>query len=299
MPDIFEGPLRSKLSIFDLATKSVEVIYEADGITEAPNWSKDGRFLLVNSNGQLFRIWLDAPEIPEHIDLGPGGFNCNNDHDFSPDGSLIAFSAGTDEDYRSQVFVANADGTAARRVSPESTSYFHGWSSDGKSLAYVAGRRGRDFELYSVSVDGGEETQLTSAGGYDDGPDYSPDGQWIYFNSNRSGAFHLYRMPTSGGGTNDTLVEQVTNDAPEDWFPHISPDGTRMVSVAFPAGTEGHNDRMPGMALRLAATPGESPEAADIRTILTFDGGQGSLNVNSWSPDSSKFAFVQFVPTNP
>lgn len=278
----------SKLAIFDMKTRQSTVIYEQDGILEAPNWSRDGKFLLVNTGGNLFRI---APVVGAKLDkiaLGDGTYRCNNDHDISPDGKLIAFSASSPASRQSQVYVANADGTGVKLLTPAAPSYFHGWSPDGKWLAFV-GRRNEKFELFRVSVDGGEEQRLTSAGAYDDGPEYSRDGKWIYFNSNRGGGWNIWRIPASGGGPADSLAERITNDALEDWFPHFSPNAKEMIFLSFPAGTEGHNGRMPGMKLRRL-------KGKKIETLATFPGGQGTINVNSWSPDSKHFAYVMYEP---
>lgn len=288
-----EPRYRSKITIYDLGTRTARIIYEGDGIIEAPNWSRDGSYLLVNTGGRLYRLSVEGGELHE-ISLGDGGYSANNDHDLSADGKMLAFSASTPTARGSRVYVANADGTNIRQVTPETPSYFHGWSPDGRFVAYVAQRRGRNYEVYRAPVGGGPEEQLTFAGGYDDGPEYSPDGRWIYFNSNRSGQWEIWRIPAEGGGANDERAQRVTNDGPEDWFPHISPDGRRIVFFSFPEGTEGHNDRMPGVMLRMMPTPGEDARAADIENLLTFYGGQGTINVNSWAPDSTKFAFVQF-----
>ena len=283
---------RSKIAIYDLASRSSRIIFEGDGIIEAPNWSRDGGHLLVNTRGDLLRLPASGGAL-ERIDLGPGGHRCNNDHDYSPDGSRIAFSAASFESEKSQVFVCKADGSGVRLITPEAPSYFHGWSPDGAWLAFVAERGDGNYELYRIPAEGGPEERLTFAGGYDDGPEYGPDGRHIYFNSNRSGRWEIWRMPATGaGGSGDPLAEQVTNDAPEDWFPHISPDGRWMVFLSFPAGTEGHNGRMPSMVLRLRATPGKKLGEAPVEVLETFFGGQGTINVNSWAPDSTKFAYV-------
>jgi Tol biopolymer transport system component len=292
---------RSKITIYDLTTRSTEVIYQGDGIIEAPNWSRDGSYLLVNSGGNLHRLYLEGPGRNElrPLDLGDAGYRANNDHDLTSDGKLLAFSASTPSAVGSRVYVANADGSNVRVITPDSPSYFHGWSPDGRYVAYVARRGERNFEIYRAPIEGGAEEQLTFAGGYDDGPEYTPDGRWIYFNSNRSGKWEIWRMPADGAGPNDERAERVTEDSPEDWFPHISPDGAKIVFLSFPEGTQGHGDRMEGVTLRMTATPGENSRAADIETLLTFFGGQGSINVNSWAPDSTRFAFVQFEPAPP
>jgi Tol biopolymer transport system component len=278
---------RSRIAVWDLASASSTVVFRSDDHFEAPNWSRDGRFLLLNSGGNLYRL-------PEKIDLG-GQYRCNNDHDFSPDGKLIAFSASSPYSRQSQVYVANADGSGVRLLTKQVPSYFHGWSPDGKWLAFVGGRNGK-YELFRIGVNGGEEERLTSKGAYDDGPEYSPDGRWIYFNSNRSGGWDIWRMPPDGAGADDAKAQQVTSDEHEDWFPHISPDGRQMIALAFPPGTTGHNDIMDGVVLRIMDVPGRDAKAVKPRVLTKFYGGQGTINVNSWSPDSKKFAYVIYEP---
>ena len=287
---------RSKITVYDLTSRSTRTVYQADQVIEAPNWSRDGRFLLVNTGGNLYRLPVNgAGEAKlEKIELG-GSYRCNNDHDFSRDGRMLAFSASGASSRQSQVYLARADGSDVKLMTPASPSYFHGWSPDGKWLAFV-GQRANKFELYRVAVTGGSEQRLTSKGAYDDGPDYSPDGKWIYFNSNRSGGWDIWRMPAEGAGPGDAKAEQITSDELEDWFPHLSPDGKRMVFLSFPKGTSGHNDRMDGVALRMMPAPDKKLKPARIEVVVTFFGGQGSINVNSWSPDSKKFAYVVYEP---
>lgn len=289
---------RSKITIYDLAARSARIIYQADEIIEAPNWSRDGRFLLVNKGGGLYRLPLTGEPVLEQINLGDAGYRCNNDHDFSRDGKLLAFSASSPSSRQSQVYVARADGSEARLLTPAAPSYFHGWSPDGKWLAFVGQRNGK-FELYRVAAAGGPEQPLTSTGGFDDGPDYSPDGKWIYFNSNRSGGWDIWRMPADGAGPKDGKAERVTNDELEDWFPHVSPNGKWLLVFSFPKGTTGHNDRMNGVVLRIMEAPGKRLKQAKLQELVKFYGGQGTINVNSWSPDSRRFAYVAYEPLTP
>jgi Tol biopolymer transport system component len=293
-PQTVQPRYRSKITVYDFASRSTKTVYEADQHIEAPNWSRDGRFLLVNSGGNLYRLPLEGTPKLEKIELG-GAYRCNNDHDFSPDGKLIAFSASSPESRQSQVYVANADGSGVRLLTPAAPSYFHGWSPDGKWLAFVGRREGK-FELFRVPVSGGAEERLTSAGAYDDGPEYSPDGRWIYFNSDRSGGWDIWRMPASGAGPKDVKAERVTHDEWEDWFPHVSPDRRRTVFLSFPPGTKGHNEIMDGVVLRRMPTPGRRAEPEHIEILTKFYGGQGTINVNSWSPDSKRFAYVVYEP---
>jgi Tol biopolymer transport system component len=299
-PQRTQQRFHSKITVFDLAAKSTTTVYQADEVIEAPNWSRDGRFLLVNTGGNLYRLPVNGSGEPklDKIDLGDGGYRCNNDHDYSWDGKLLAFSASSPSSRQSQVYMAQADGSGAKLMVPAAPSYFHGWSPDSKWLAFV-GQRENKFPLFRVSAAGGPEQRLTSKGSYDDGPEYSRDGKWIYFNSNRSGGWDIWRIPSEGGGPNDEKAEQVTNDELEDWFPHFSPNGKWMLFLSFPKGTAGHNDRIPGMTLRIMPAPGNKLKPAKIEELTKFFGGQGTINVNSWSPDSKKFAYVIYEPLPP
>lgn len=287
---------RSKVTVYDVKARTSRTMYQADQIVEAPNWSRDGAFLLINTGGNLYRLPLNGTgePVPQKIDLGEGGFRCNNDHDFSADGKWLAFSASSTASRQSQVWMAHADGTGAKLMTPPAPSYFHGWSRDGKYLAFVSQRDGV-FQLFRTPAAGGAEQRLTTKG-YDDGPEYSPDGKWIYFNSNRSGNWDIWRMPLDGAGPDDAKAEQVTKDELEDWFPHFSPDGKSMLVFSFPKGTKTHNEKMAGVCLRIMPAPGAKLKGVAPKVLTTFFGGQGTINVNSWSPDSKKFAYVIYEP---
>lgn len=286
---------RSTIAIYDLATLASKGLHEADGVWEAPNWSRDGRHLLVNSAGRLYRVPVDGSSAPEPVALDPS-IRANNDHDYSPDGTLLAISASSPASRQSQIYVANADGSNHHLLVTAAPSYFHGWSPDGRHLAFVANRDRKQYDLYRVPVGGGEEQRLTFDAAADDGPDYSPDGKWIYFNSNRGGGWNVWRMPADGAGPDDARAERVTDDALEDWFPHPSPDGRLLLFLSFPAGTAGHDDRAARVQLRMIPSPGDRIAPAVPKTIVELTGGQGTINVNSWSPDSKRFAYVSYRP---
>lgn len=283
----------SKVVIYDLAAGSSKVVHQADAVWEAPNWSRDGKFLLSNSGGKLYRIPIDGGSAPAPLDID-SSLRCNNDHDFSPDGTLIAISASSATSRQSQVYVTKADGTDHRLIVSPAPSYFHGWSPDGKYLSFVANRDGKQYDLYRVPVAGGAEERLTSDPAYDDGTDYSPDGKWIYFNSNRGGGWNIWRMPADGAGPDDARAERITNDDLEDWFPHPSPDGNSLLFLSFPHGTEGHNARNLRVQIRLIPMPGAVVNAVAPKMLFELSGGQGTINVNSWAPDSKRFAYVTY-----
>jgi TolB protein len=288
--------LRSRLFVYDLRDGSSHLVYSADSIWEAPNWSPDGKYLIANSGGAIYKFVLGQYSTAEPQKLAiPSNFQCNNDKGISPDGKKIAFSATVPPHKGSQVFLADADGGNIKLMASDSPSYFHGWSPDNKTLAFVAQRNGSgQFDIYAIPANGGDaEKQLTSNIHHDDGPDYSPDGRWIYINSDRAGKEAIWRFPADGAGTNDAKAELVVNDQLEDWFPHISPDGKKMLYIGYPAGTPNHNPRTAHIELKLVAL-GQGDIAASTRTLVEGIGGQGTMNVNSWAPDSMRFAYVTY-----
>jgi Tol biopolymer transport system component len=207
---------------------------------------------------------------------------CNNDHGISPDGKMLAISDSSQDDHRSRVYILPITGGTPKRLTAKSPSYWHGWSPDGQALAFT-GERDGNFDIYSVPVTGGEETRLTTAKGLDDGPDYSPDGNYIYFNSERTGTMQIWRMKPDG-----SAQEQITSDEFNNWFPHISPDGKWMVFLSFEKGVTGHP---PNKDVMLRIMPLNDKK---IKVLAKLFGGQGTINVPSWSTDSRRLAFVSY-----
>jgi TolB protein len=276
------GPpkLYSTLETITVASTDRRVTYVAPGRFEAPNWTKDN-LLIFNGDGRLHRIAADGGK-PETIDTGIAT-RLNNDHAISPDGAMIAVSDQSQGNHQSQIYVAPIGGGAARKVTENAPSYFHGWSPDGKTLAFCGDRNG-NFDVYTIPATGGAETRLTTAEGLDDGPEYSPDGKYIYFNSIRSGLMQIWRMKPDG-----SEQEQVTpDDGFNNWFPHLSPDGGRMVFLTYEKGVEGHpaNKEVTLRVMNLATRR--------ITILTKLFGGQGTINVPSWSPDGRRLAFVSY-----
>ena len=256
-------------------------VYISTGRFEAPNWTNDGQAFLFNRDGRILRLPVNGGK-PETIDTG-FAIRCNNDHGISPDSSMLAISDQSQEEHRSIVYVVPINGGTPRRITKGSPSYWHGWSPDGKTLAFV-GQRNGEFDIYTIPVNGGEEKRLTTAPGLDDGPEYSPDGQYIYFNSERTGHMQIWRMKPDG--SEQTLV---FSDHYNNWFPHISPDGKYMVFLSFDKSVSGHPENKDVM-LRLISFPDKK-----IKVLAKLFGGQGTNNVPSWSPDSKQLAFVSYA----
>ncbi|MFM2056547.1 MAG: hypothetical protein RLY71_932 [Pseudomonadota bacterium] len=294
-PAFVAGRQHARLMVADRHGRACRVVHDTPRLIEAPNWSPDGRWLVFNSEGALFRVLADGSAAPQRIDTGTHA-PANNDHVLSPDGQTIYFS--TDD---GRLLAVPFEGGTPREVSNRHPAeaafryYLHGVSPDGAQLAYVGLRAtdatgtSFDYGLYSVPSGGGTDRTLLRPGVPVDGPEYSPDGAWIYFNgeigARTPGHSQLFRMRPDG-----RAVEQLTRDERVNWFPHLSPDGRWMLYLSYPPGTLGHPANRE-VIIRIA--PAEGGPSTDLAHLL---GGQGTLNVNSWAPDSEHFAWVAYPP---
>ena len=280
------GPrVLSTLETVSIASKDRRVVWWTRDRIEAPNWTRDGRHLIFNHKGRLYRIPPAGGE-PQAIDSGPL-LRLNNDHGISPDGTLLAVSDQSRSDRLSRIYTLPLAGGPQVLITERGPSYWHGWSPDGGTLAFCAERDG-EFDIYTVPAAGGAEKRLTTAKGLDDGPDYSPDGRFIYFNSERSGRMQVWRMKPDGSDQT-----QVTSDEWSNWFPHPSPDGKWLVLLSYESGVEGHPEDKDVM-LRLMPAAG-----GPIEVLAKLLGGQGTINVPSWSPDAKQLAFVSYLLVAP
>lgn len=276
--------LISTLETVPIASGDRRVTWWTTNRIEAPNWSRDGQ-LYFNSQGRIYRI-PQAGGQPQLIDTGFATRN-NNDHGISPDGKTLAISDQSQPDGKSRVYTVPIEGGTPKLITQAVPSYWHGWSPDGKTLAFCGERNG-DYDIYTIPAEGGAETRLTTARGLDDGPDYSPDGRFIYFNSDRTGKMHIWRMKADGAEQ-----EQITADEFNNWFAHPSPDGRWIVFLTYEADVTGHPANKDVMLRLMPTLPG-----GRIQVLAKLFGGQGTINVPSWSPDSRRLAFVsyQLVP---
>jgi len=266
MPRTLAPGQRSRIHVLDVDTGEDRIVHESSEVLyEAPNWALDGAALILNGDGHLFRLDVEGGR-PLRIDLGDLA-PLNNDHVLDPDGVQITQDDGL-------------------------LHFLHGVSPDGATLLYTGVQRTADGSwmppnLFALPASGGESVQLTDDEFPDDGPEHSPDGTWIYFNSERArtapGQAQLFRMRPDGTG-----AEQLTDDERVNWFPHLSPDGERLAHISFPPGTEGHPADL-AVILRLSA-----PDGSGQRDLVHLDGGQGTINVNSWAPDSRRLAYVDY-----
>ena len=273
------------LEILDVFTGDRNVVRKFYDLIEAPNWTSDGKYLVYNSKGKLYKLNIASPneilEIPSsYVD------KCNNDHVISFDNEYIALSHHTKEDKKSRIYVIPFSGGEPKLITPLGESYLHGWSPDGDFLSYCANRNG-NFDVYVIPSSGGKERRLTTAEGLDDGPEYAPDGKTIWFNSVRSGLMQIWKMNSDGSDQKQMTFDEDYNS----WFPHVSPDGKWVVYLAYNKSDLKPSEHLPdkNVVLRIISVDGGAP-----KTLLSLFGGQGTINVNSWSPDSRKIAFVSY-----
>jgi Tol biopolymer transport system component len=271
--------LESTLETVGVSSTDRSVVYHTRDHIEAPNWSHDGKFFLFNRTGRIYKLAV-TNGAPQLLDTGTA-IKCNNDHGLSPDGTQFAVSDQT-VGGKSRIYLLPIDGGTARQITPLGPSYWHGWSPDGKTLAFCGERNG-EFDIYTIPAAGGDETPLTIAPGLDDGPDFSPDGQFIYFNSERTGTMQIWRMKPDG-----SEQMQITSDDYNNWFAHPSPNGRWIVFLSYAKGVKGHPGNQDVLLRLMTLSDGK------IRVLARLFGGQGTINVPSWSPDSKNVAFVSY-----
>jgi len=277
----------SVLEILDVHSGKLETIYSSKQPFEAPNWMPDGKALIYNISGRaegwgrLARFDL-VTRTPALIDTGTCIKN-NNDHVLSFDGTMLGISDQSAAGSQSTIYTLPATGGPPKRVTALTPSYLHGWSPDMQWLVYTGGRSNK-YDIYKIPADAsGPEVRLTDSSGVNDGPEFTPDGKWIYFNSTRTGRMQIWRMKPDGQDQ-----EQVTNDEFNNWFPHISPDGKWIVIISYAeAINPTDHPYYKHCYLRLLPIEGGKP-----KVIAYLYGGQGTINVPSWSPDSRRIAFV-------
>jgi len=283
----YQDYIGGAIEILEVETGQRTVVFRSPRPIQAPNWAKDGLFLIYNVDGLLNRFEL-ATGKTSRLETGFATAN-NNDHVLSFDGKKLGISHHSAEDKdESIVYVLPAKGGKPKRVTPKAPSYLHGWSPDGRFLVYTGGRDD-NFDIFKIPVEGGAEVRLTDAPGLDDGPEYTPDGRFIYFNSARTGDMRIWRMAPDGSGQ-----EPVTSGEFHDWFPHVSPDGKKIVFLSFQKDVAADDHPFyKQVYIRMISAAG-GPDGPKV--IAYVYGGQGTINVPSWSPDSKRIAFVSNSP---
>ena len=273
----------SALYVYSSKTGKSELILKEHRHFEAPNWSRDGKFLLINSLGKLEKI---SPSGEKLGVLNTGTIQkANNDHGYSFDGKTLFISSGKpDVKGGSYVYKVSSEGGEPMLLTEKTPSYWHGVSPDGSRFVYCASRND-NFDIYAMDSNGGPEIRLTEAQGLDDGPEYSPDGKYIYMNSFRTGKMQIWRMAADGSNP-----EQMTFDDYSTWFAHISPNGKVATVISY---LKDQADKHPfGHQVKLRLLDLKTKKLTDLTE--EFYGGQGTINVPSWSPDGKKFAYVRY-----
>lgn len=284
------SPIISQLVILHIETGEEQIVLQEHRHFEAPNWSRDGKFLIINSGGLIEKISINGEKLGI-IDTQFAD-KCNNDHGLTFDGQWLVIShndeTANSTSGNSRIFILPAEGGTPRLITPLAPSYWHGVSPDSQWIVYCAMRNG-EWDIYKADARTGEEVRLTNAPGLDDGPEYSYDGEWIYFNSHRTGRMHLYRMRPDG-----SEQTQLSFDSYDNWFPHPSPDNKNVAYISYMQDQKGQHPFGKDVKIKLL----------DVTTLATRDltpmfyGGQGSLNVHSWSPDGKQLAFVRYIKSN-
>jgi Tol biopolymer transport system component len=274
--------LYSTVQVIKVAEREATVINSQAAHAQAPNWSRDGKTIVFNQDGHMYSAPATGGGTPQLIDTG-SATSCSGSHGFSPDGKWLAITCASPGHTERRVSIIPATG-GEPRILTQTTGYFHSWSPDGKTILFTRGGPQRGMgNIYSISVDGGPETALTTGTGLSDDPDFSPDGKWVYFNTDRWGGMQIGRMHPDG-----SAVEQVTFDQFKNWTPHPSPDGKMIVFISYPPDVTTHAANK-DITLRILSTTDKS-----IRNLVNLVGGDGSMNVANWSPDSKSCAFVSY-----
>jgi len=281
----YQDYIGSTMEIMNVETGHRKSLFYAAHSLQAPNWVNNDQDLVYNSNGFLYRYNFDTQEV---VQINSGfAINNNNDHVFSFDESILGISHHNSNDGgASSLYIMDPKGDSIpKKITKDGVgaSYLHGISPDNKTLLFT-GNRNNKYDIFSINVDTQEEIQLTDTENLDDGSEFSPDGKYIYFNSNRTGNMQLWKMKADG-----SEQEQLTNDTNyKDWFPHVSPNGKWIVFISFPPTINfGDHPFYKHCTIRLMPIEGGKP------TIIAYIyGGQGTINVPSWSKDSKQIAFV-------
>ena len=272
--------LHSTLETVAVGSTYRQVVYVAPTRFESPNWSADGKSLLFDQDGLMRKFMLNGAAEPTVVPTG-ARTKILGDHGLSPDGTMLQISDSSGDGVP-RIYILPAEGGEPRLVTKNGPSYTHGWSPDGKTLAFEGQRNGA-LQIYTIPAAGGDETQLTTGKSYNDGSEFAHDGRSIYFASDRSGSMQIWQMKTDGSSQ-----EQVLTDDREDWFPHVSPDGTMIAFLAYPKGTQGHPADV-DVELRVMTMADKK-----VKVLAKLLGGRGTINGPSWSPDSRKVAFVSY-----
>jgi len=292
----------SRVHVYDVETRTSRLVFESGTVlVEAPN-VLDADTLVLNGDGDLWLLRL--PEADTVLDESalervpmPGVPEINNDHVLDPSGNSIVVSARDGDLYR----VPLPAGGAAATLTDVTTAlpvvrkfYLHGIAPDGSTLAAIVGERTEDgvwtTDVALVDPATGEPTFLTRDEHPDDGVAFA--GELLVWNSERFTPGTAQLVALWPGATDPV---RITNDDRVNWFPHVSPDGAHLLYLSYEPGVQGHPA---DHRVELRLLPGSLVRGARIavqpETLVALDGGQGTVNVPPWSPDSTWFAYCDY-----
>ncbi|HWB28707.1 MAG TPA: hypothetical protein VG738_24710 [Chitinophagaceae bacterium] len=277
----------SYVQTLNIETGKIDTVLIADGDFEAPNWHPDN-YLLMNFRGKMYTLTLATKKLKE---VNTGTLNhLMDDHGISADGKYFALtdfdsSAHSMQEWKFNIYTVSAKGGEPKKLTNGNLAFWHGWSPDGKTIAYCGGDNFANLDVYTIPASGGTPKRLTETEGLDDGPEFSPDSKYIYFHSYRTKHMQIWRMHTDGADP-----EQMTFDDNANWFPHISPNNKWMAYIAYT--TDEKQNHPFGKSVKLRLMNLATKEVKDLTPV--FFGGAGTINTPSWSPDSKHIAFVSY-----
>ncbi len=218
-----------------LAEAKITKVTSQPGLEDEPTWSPDGKFIAYTSDDRgNFDIIVQPLTGGQPIRV------VDSDADdaqpaWSPDGSRLAFVSARDRGGRfsplfgvgyletylkgkgGDIFLVPALG--GRPVKLVSNAFDPAWSPDGKTLVFRS-IRGGQWDLWTVSAEGGTPKRLTNDPEFDYQPSWSPDGKWILYGSELRGVYEVCVVPASGGSP-----KYLTNGKAMVVKPTWSPDG--------------------------------------------------------------------------
>lgn len=173
-------------------------------------WSPDGSWLLAthgrsladgNYDADLFAISSDGNRRLA-LDISPS--RSVVDAVWSPDGTHIAWTARVGRTHQQEVYVANADGTGLINVSnSEEEDYHIVWAPDGGRIAFTSNRFG-NADIFAYELSTKKLWRLTGTPGQEDYAAFSPDGNFVAFESTAEGVSSVFIVRSWGG--NPVLV---------------------------------------------------------------------------------------------
>jgi len=228
----------------------INLTKDSPGIDVFPAWSPDGSKITFSSNRNappaepnnldVFVMNVDGSGVTQ-LTASPGE---DRGTSWTSDGQTIVFHSSRDRDatHTFDVFKMNADGSNETKIFTNgSAAYVCGDSTNGIIVFNSSGDPlgtnplnppvgtnppARDFEIFTMNMNGGDVFQVTNNTVLDSGPKWSPDCSMISYNSiDAGGSLDIHRINADGTGDVNLTNTPGVFDAFSAW----SPDGTRIV----------------------------------------------------------------------